>query len=1035
MVQAPLEPRAILLQNLTEAFQQPAVCSAARRLLVIAGAGSGKTEVMSRRVVWWSAVEGVPKENIVAFTFTDAAAEELKFRIRTDVERITPDGQDATLGGMYVGTIHGFCLKSLREWMPQTYYSYDIIDDAGRIALIQRGYHNLLGLAGFQAQLGVGQFECISRFLRAYDLLNEYDQMDVQLLTDNPPPDVALERDWVTQASLRCNVGDTQEANAFATSAARFYAYMRARRLLDFSTSQSELTRLLRSTPALLDNIRASWTHIVVDEVQDINPVQRNLIRLLVGPAGKLTAVGDHRQAIYAWRGGRVDIMEQLHAELQADDDGEIRELPSNFRSTNRIIQISNAWSGTINPLGTLPNPEMTWGNVRRVEYPGDHVALHHFDDRQSEARWIAATIRGMVSSAEELGARHDDPEGDRGLSYSDIAILIRSSTDVRTYQDALTMAGIPSVVRAGPDLFSQPEVLLFLALLAETAGVDQFYGSPHRPESLPSRATHVLGCRPIPSEIIHAACRVLSANGLPIPADAAIRLTSLAHAMRHRIEQGGLIPYDVSEFHCLEAVEWVNRQERPRRVFPQQIYHWLLHEAGVYQWDQLGANGQSAMFHLGQLSRFITSIETPGWTTANDLRYQIIALAIWGASNARTAEAPLLVPPDAVTVTTVHSAKGLQFPAVFLADVNARRFPSGYARSREPLPFSGDMMTRIDQTHLSDNDNYDNERRLMYVALTRAQRYLYVSYSGHQTSRFIVGLSDIARNQLVPCWDNNLSAPGQYEMLQRRVSTEERLATSFSDLRYYLECPHDFYLRKVLGFAPTIDQAFGYGRGVHNILREIHQNPREWAELARNNTALREQLRRLVESGLFYLRYTTGDPLTNMRSTALRGLIEYVTSYAPELSHLEFEPEREFETLIREEHLLVSGTIDVVRLDDPPRITIIDFKSGERGESTQSGLPENMMRLQIGIYGLAALHELEYEPNNGLIRYIGERDAGRRQSSVELNQEELAAARQTVVNAGRRIRNRVFNEGPADTSSNRCATCDQRVVCGHCPR
>jgi len=1031
MVEAPLDPSVVLLEGLTEDFQKPAVRSSARRLLVIAGAGSGKTEIMARRVVWWNAVENVPKENIVAFTFTDAAAEELKFRIRAQIEKVTPEGVDVTLGGMYIGTIHGYCLKVLREWAPEIYYSYDILDDAARIALVQHGFHGLLGLRSFQTVLGVGQFEAMEQFLRGYDMLNEYDEMDVQLPDEEPPADVADEREWVPQAVLRSNVGDSQIARAFAVSAARMYAYMRARRLLDFSTSQSELTRLLRTRPGLLENIRGACTHLVVDEVQDINPVQLNLIQMVVGDTGKLTAVGDHRQAIYAWRGGRVDLMESLHAELVAAQDGETRELPSNFRSTNRIIQLSNAWSQSINPLGTLPNPEMTWGNERRIDYSNNHIALHHFTERDTEAEWIANTIRKMVRPEDDRGARHDDKDEERGISLSDIAVLIRSSTSVRTYQEALRRVGIPSVVRAGPDLFAQPEVLLFLALLGEMVGIDRFYGSRYRSDSLPNRIPEVLGCGPVPHDMIPAACRVLAANGLPVAEDAPRRLTQLAQAIRHRINQGGLIPFDVTNFHCREAALWVNRRDQPRRVFPQQLYHWLLDEAGVFQWDRLQVMGQSAMFHLGQLSRLITSIETPGWTAAGDLRYQIIALAIWGSSNARTVEAPLLVPPDAVTITTIHSAKGLQFSAVFVADVNASRFPSGYAKRREDLPFSGEILQRISPNHLCDNDNYDNERRLMYVALTRAERYLYVSNSGARTSKFFKELCEIVVEQGISRWDDNLDAPVEYEMRQRRGSTEERLTTSFSDLRYYLECPHDFYLRKVLGFSPTIDQAFGYGRGVHNILREIHQNPRRWAELARDPQALRSEIRRLVEGGLFYLRYTTGDPLNNMRNTAHQGITEYVLSYTDELARLEFEPEREFETLIRDEGLLVGGTIDVVRLDDPPRITIIDFKSGERGETTQSGLSENMMRLQIGIYGLAARHELEYEPDRGLIRYIGEDNPDKRQLAVNLNQEELDAARRTIIDAGRRIKERRFGEGPGGTS-NRCSTCDHCVICGH---
>jgi DNA helicase-2/ATP-dependent DNA helicase PcrA len=191
------------------------------------------------------------------------------------------------------------------------------------------------------------------------------------------------------------------------------------------------------------------------------------------------------------------------------------------------------------------------------------------------------------------------------------------------------------------------------------------------------------------------------------------------------------------------------------------------------------------------------------------------------------------------------------------------------------------------------------------------------------------------------------------------------------------------------------------------------------------------QELRGFVGSGLFYLRYTTGDPLENMRRTALRGLTEYVGLYADELASLEFEPEREFETLIPNEDLLISGSIDLVRLDDPPRVTIVDFKSGEQGESNQSGLSEGMMRLQIGIYGLAARRELEYDPDTGFIRYIGEQNPERRQVTVELGPEELDGAREAVIQAGRNIRERQFDDGPRPGYAGRCETCDQRLVCG----
>src|SRR5205807_3903944 len=135
------------------------------------------------------------------------------------------------------------------------------------------------------------------------------------------------------------------------------------------------------------------------------------------------------------------------------------------------------------------------------------------------------------------------------------------------------------------------------------------------------------------------------------------------------------------------------------------------------------------------------------------------------------------------------------------------------------------------------------------------------------KTSSFIKELRSLVTESggLVTADSDQLLKELRYAPMEHR--RDVRLATSFSDLRYYLECPHDFYLRKVLGFAPTIDQAFGYGRGVHNLMRAIHSNPQEWAAIADDRAALEAKVRGLIDQGLFYLRYTIGDPLDNMKA------------------------------------------------------------------------------------------------------------------------------------------------------------------------
>ena len=444
-------------------------------------------------------------------------------------------------------------------------------------------------------------------------------------------------------------------------------------------------------------------------------------------------------------------------------------------------------------------------------------------------------------------------------------------------------------------------------------------------------------------------------------------------------------------------------------------------------------------MFHLGQLSGMITGIETPGWVAPDELKWQVIALISWGARNARSEEAPLLAPPDAVTISTIHAAKGLEFPVVFLADVAAQRFPSSNAKTQPELPFTGPAVAAIDPAALADNDNYDAERRLMYVALTRAQRYLFVSYDSTRRSRFETELAPLFRQvggEAHPARD-----PVLPRLIRTTLSPSFRLVTSFSDLRYYLECPHDYYLRKVLGFAPTIDQAFGYGRGIHNLMRAIHLDPVFFAGMADDPEALDAEAQRLIDEGLFYLRYTTGGPLENMKRRAKKIVAEYVSRYRDELGSLEFEPERSFETLVEEASVLVSGAIDLIRHDDPPRVSLIDFKSGSPDKESEnlSSLDQEQMQLQVSLYGVAAKHELEYEPDLGIVRYLGVPPGAtddERELSVPLDAAALAEARQTVIDVAARIQERQWWLGPTRGPKRvgnkvRCEECDFVLMCG----
>lgn len=1031
----------ILLEDLTK-NQIKAVKSSQRRVLIVAGAGSGKTEVMARRIAWWIGIEKVLKKDIIAFTFTNRAAEEMKFRIRSWLEKITPSEEEVSLGGMYIGTIHGFCLEKIREYWPDDYHNFDILDEGARAALVLRGFHGLLGLSTLQNQIGKGQYQTLKTFLDTYDQLHEHNLFNVKLDTSEPPYKLGeSEREWCRKAVLLTDVGSTLEAEALAKSASRYYAYLRCRRFLDFSTSQSEFIRKLKEDKSRFNELSSQDIHLVVDEVQDVNPIQRELINLLVCNSGRLTAVGDHRQSIYGFRGAKVEIIAKMWEEFTSAKDSSVIDLEENFRSTKRIIDLANCWATTISDVRSMKTAPMKHGNEKRRDQHESHVALVSFNDRLEEASSIAQAIRILVPSDSE-GALHDKRNGKhRGLALSDIALLVRSATDMRTYMNALERMDIPCIVRAGPDLFSQPEILLFVAALAITANRKEFKGSQHNSKSLPKRIESVLGCEPEPKAVYKSAATAIRRAGLSFSKAIEKHLLEVSLAIRNRILDEQMTKSTKSlKFRSQKLHDFLFSNNKLRRLFPQQIFHMLLSEAEVSNWDTCEGRGQSALFHLGAMSSLITGIETPGWTSVKDYPWQIIGLFQFGAEEGRTEEQPLMVQPDAVTLSTIHGAKGLEYAAIFLADVNLFRFPSRKAKEKVKLPLSGSIIDKIDVAGLSENDNDDGERRLMYVALTRAERFLFISHSGKKQSKFIKELKDYVHKVGGIVTNDVAQILSALKYARIEYDRDIRIATSFSDLRYYLECPHDFYLRKVLGFSPTIDQAFGYGRGVHNIMRAIHSNPKKWSTLAKDRSELESQLSHLIEKGLFYLRYTTGAPAENMRKKGVKIAADYIQRYADELENLTFEPEKEFETLVeysdKNGGALISGAIDIVRQDKPPRVTLVDFKSGDPDFDMHQSLAEEQMRLQVSLYAVAAKKELEYEPEQGIVRYLDSIDPKKSEIIIPFDDKSIVVARDKVARVAKDIKDRKFNQGPSTSKynklkKNRCSECDFKGICG----
>ena len=384
--------------------QLRAIAAINQNLQIIACAGSGKTQVISRRIVnilESKKTAGIRPEHIVAFTFTEKAAGELKDRIqRLCLEHL---GTDEGLAGMYVGTIHGYCLNLLQQPPVYHFLKYSVLTEVQQRLLIDRnskksGLREVPLLAGGNLTTFVD-----SRLYQS--LLSVLDEGGVKIKKVNP---------------------------AVVTAADKYRALIDEKKYLDYSGMVRHAVEELKSNPKLREKVKTSVRYLVVDEYQDVNPLQEALIREIAGLGANLCVVGDDDQTIYQWRGSDVQNIIKF-TERYANVKTE--RLNENFRSSKGIVLTAR------NIIEQ--NPDRLEKKMESTDAQpfvrGDILALQ-FPNATEEAEWIASKLEWLVGA--EYQDRADKPK--RGLAYSDMAILVRAWKDAGPIVEALRKAEVP---------------------------------------------------------------------------------------------------------------------------------------------------------------------------------------------------------------------------------------------------------------------------------------------------------------------------------------------------------------------------------------------------------------------------------------------------------------------------------------------------------------------------------------------------------------------------------------------------------------
>jgi DNA helicase-2/ATP-dependent DNA helicase PcrA len=612
-----------LLDGLNPA-QREAVSAPPGHSLVLAGAGSGKTRVLIHRIAWLHEVHGVPVHGILAVTFTNKAAGEMRNRAGA----MLPGGSR----GMWIGTFHGLAHRLLRlHWqeagLPE---SFQVLDSDDQIRLIKR----------IVAESDIDEARFTPRQIAWW--------INAQKDEGRRPKHIQPGGDDYAQTLLA--VYDAYQQRCQRAG------------LVDFAEILLRAHELWLEHPALLAHYRQRFGHLLVDEFQDTNSIQYAFIRMLAGDTGKVFVVGDDDQAIYGWRGAKVENVQHFLRDFP--QVGTVK-LEQNYRSSANILGAANA----VIQHNTDRLGKQLWTDSGN----GDPVDLYAAYNEVDEARFVVDRIRRWTRD---------------GGSYSDAAILYRSNAQSRAFEEELARDGIAYRVYGGVRFFERAEIkdtLAYLRLVANRADDTAF----ERAVNTPVRG---IGGRTL-DEV-----RRYAREGAASLFEASLALSvsgPLAGRARNALRA------------FVELIEALSRELRDMAL-KEQVDHVLV-RTGLR--DHYAAESRGAVDsrtdNLDELvsvaSRFVRRDEEETAGMSDLVAFLAYASLEAGEGQAEAGE-------DAVQMMTLHSAKGLEFPLVFLAGLEEGLFPS--SRS------------------LEEPGRLAEERRLAYVGITRARKKLILSYA-----------------------------------------------------------------------------------------------------------------------------------------------------------------------------------------------------------------------------------------------------------------------------------------------------------------
>ena len=628
----------LLLDGLNDK-QREAVAAPLENLLILAGAGSGKTRVLVHRIAWLMSVEEASPFSVMAVTFTNKAAAEMRGRIE--------ELMHGTASGMWCGTFHGICHRILRAH----YLDAKLLED-------------------FQIIDSDDQQRLLKRLIKAHNLDDKQWPARQVAWWINNQKDEGLRPthinafDPVTQTYLKLYTA-YQEACDRAG-------------LVDFAEILLRALELLRGNQHIREHYQARFKHILVDEFQDTNAIQYAWLRMMAGAQSNVMIVGDDDQSIYGWRGARVENIEKFTREFPSVNT--IR-LEQNYRSTKTILEASNTLIAN--------NSERMGKQLWTDGLVGEPISVYSAYNELDEARFVVSKIKGWQ---------------EQGGTLTDCAILYRNNAQSRVLEEALLQASLAYRIYGGMRFFERQEIkdaLSYLRLINnrnDDTAFERVINTPPRGLGDKTLETIRFAARDRGCTLWDASVGLLNDQVLTGRAASALsRFVELINALE---EEGIDMPLHVLTDHAVKTSGLLE----------------------MYQQEK-GEKSKARIENLEELVTATRQFEKPEEAQEMTMLTAFLTHAALEAGEGQADEHD-----DAVQLMTLHSAKGLEFPLVFMVGVEEGMFPS--------------------QMSAEEAGRLEEERRLCYVGMTRAMQKLYITYAEmrrlygqdkyHKPSRFI---------------------------------------------------------------------------------------------------------------------------------------------------------------------------------------------------------------------------------------------------------------------------------------------------------